>query len=208
MTTTAEQFEKDRYIKIEELIPEELVETCTLYAKAMEKFNFKDGDPLAPNSHSDKDDFLMESLLVMLTPKLEQITGLSLCPTYSYYRVYKAGEKLIEHVDRPACEISVSLCLGYDYGDKDGYKWRISVNGNKIALKPGEGVIYRGTELPHSRPTLQCSQKSWHAQVFLHYVDNNGPLTDYKYDKRPGLYYKTARPTKAAVRNPIMVKGS
>ena len=146
MSKTAEEFSKNKYIKVESLIPIELAKTCTLYAKAMEEHKFKDGDFLAPKSHSVKDDFLMESLLEMLRPKIEEVTGLSLSPTYSYYRVYKAGEKLIEHTDRNSCEISVTLCLGYDYKGKN-FKWRISMRDTKVALEPGDGVIYRGIEV-------------------------------------------------------------
>ena len=89
----------------------------------------------------------------MLLPKVEETTGLALSPTYSYYRVYKAGEELKEHCDRPACEVSLSLCLGYDYLGKN-FRWRFAIGDKKIALEPGDAVIYRGMELPHSRPKL------------------------------------------------------
>jgi hypothetical protein len=190
MISNPEHFKKNKYLRIDNIIPLDLAKTCTLYAKAMEATNYKGGDFLAPNSHSVKDDFLMESLLILLTPKIEAATGLSLSPTYSYYRVYKAGEKLIEHVDRQACEVSVSLCLGYDYQGKN-FKWRIAMDKTKVALEPGDAVIYRGIEVPHSRSTLQIAKEGWHAQVFLHYIDNNGPYTDYIYDGRPALYTKT-----------------
>jgi hypothetical protein len=151
MTGTAEAFENNRYLRVDQLISAETASLCTTYAKADEKHRYNSGDSLTQNSHSKYADFLMESLMVTLCPKIEKITGLSLTPTYSYFRVYKAGEELREHVDRPSCEISCSLCLGYDYLGKD-FKWRLNVNGNKIALSPGDGVIYRGMELPHKAP--------------------------------------------------------
>jgi hypothetical protein len=192
MTGTAESFENNRYLRVDQLISAETASLCTTYAKADEKHRYNSGDSLTQNSHSKYADFLMESLMVTLCPKIEKITGLSLTPTYSYFRVYKAGEELREHVDRPSCEISCSLCLGYDYLGKD-YKWRLIVNGNKIALSPGDGVIYRGMELPHSRPRLQTREGSWHAQAFLHYIDNQGAYTSLAFDGREELYLPTVR---------------
>jgi hypothetical protein len=34
---------------------------------------------------------------------------------------------------------------------------------------------------------------SWQQQVFLHYVDKNGPYTDKEYDGRPGIGYDTKK---------------
>ena len=165
----AQTFNQQRYLRIDQLISVDLALTCAIYAKAMEKHQYTGGDQQAPNSNSVYGDFLMESLLGMSLPKVEEITGLALSPTYSYYRVYKAGEELKEHCDRPACEVSLSLCLGYDYLGKN-FRWRFAIGDKKIALEPGDAVIYRGMELPHSRPKLQTPEGSWHAQTFLHYV--------------------------------------
>lgn len=97
----------------------------------METHQYTGGDQQAPNSNSVYGDFLMESLLGMLLPKVEETTGLALSPTYSYYRVYKAGEELKEHCDRPACEVSLSLCLGYDYLGKN-FRWRFAIGDKKM----------------------------------------------------------------------------
>ena len=56
-------------------------------------------------------DFVMENLHDFLLPRMEKATGLKLFPTYTYFRVYKNGDVLEKHKDRPSCEISVSLSL-------------------------------------------------------------------------------------------------
>ena len=129
----------------------------------------------------------MESLLETLRPKIEHLTGLSLIPTYSYYRVYTAGDELKSHVDRPACEVSVSLCLGYDYRGED-YRWNLTMGPTELAQTPGNGVIYRCLEVPHSRPIMQAPEGSWHAQVFLHYVEKGGKYEAFRYDERVSLF--------------------
>ena len=48
---------------------------------------------------------------------MQKETGLDLCPTYSYARLYKKdGDELKRHKDRPSCEISTTINLGGDPG--------------------------------------------------------------------------------------------
>jgi hypothetical protein len=49
----------------------------------------------------------------------------------------------------------------------------------------GDAIIYKGQEKVHWREPYK--EGKWQAQVFLHYVDANGPNAEWKYDKRPKL---------------------
>ena len=42
---------------------------------------------------------------------MEELTGIELWATYAFYRVYKQGDILKHHTDRPACEVSATICL-------------------------------------------------------------------------------------------------
>jgi hypothetical protein len=141
-------------------------------------------DTQAPRTPSKYADPTMEMLLEKLCPTVERTTGLSLFPTYSFFRVYKEGDVLKRHRDRPSCEISVTLCLGYDPDDP----WPIFVEGpmagTSVTLKPGDALIYRGCECPHWRNAYAGNHA---AQVFLHYVDQKGPNAEWKFDKRSGV---------------------
>ena len=182
----SEAFEQQRYIVVDNLIADLMCRTLTLYARANQTYRPQIGDVFTNKSHCVYGDFLMESLLESLRPRIERFTQLSLIPTYSYYRVYAAGDELKSHVDRPACEISVSLCLGYDYQGTD-YKWALTMGPTELVQHPGQGVIYRGLEVPHSRPIMHAPDGSWHAQVFLHYVEKGGKFEAYRYDERQSL---------------------
>jgi hypothetical protein len=46
-------------------------------------------------------------------------------------------------------------------------------------------LLYRGIECPHWREAFEGDRQ---VQVFLHYVDQKGPLADWKFDKRPVLF--------------------
>lgn len=120
-----------------------------------------------------------DTLLLQCLPKMESLTGLKLYPTYSYGRYHHAGDELSSHTDRPSCEISVTIKLG-DTGETN---WPIYMDGNKIELQTGDAVIYRGTKIPHWREKLQAPASYRMAQLFLHYVDKDGPNSKFKYDK-------------------------
>ena len=141
-------------------------------------------DPQVPGSPSAYGDPLMDMLLEKLRPTVECATGLSLFPTYSYFRVYKRGDALKRHRDRSSCEVSMTLNLGYSAKEF----WPIWVAGpagtTSVVLQPGDGLIYRGCECDHWR---EAFDGDYLAQVFLHYVDQNGPYAEWKFDKRRSL---------------------
>ena len=79
-------------------------------------------DRQIPNTYSCYADPVMETLMIKVLPKMQQETGLNLVPTYSYARLYKKGDILKRHKDRPSCEISCTLNLGGD-------PWSIFIDG-------------------------------------------------------------------------------
>jgi hypothetical protein len=60
-------------------------------------------------------------------------------------------------------------------------------------METGDLVIYRGCEVEHWREEFIAPEGSYHIQVFLHYVDANGPYADYKYDRRPSIGFNKER---------------
>ena len=54
------------------------------------------------------------------------------------------------------------------------------MNDLPIIIEKGDGVIYKGCDIEHWRPIFVQPDGSWHHQVFLHYVDLNGPYKDFK----------------------------
>jgi hypothetical protein len=159
--------------------------------------NFKDKQ--VPGSYAKYADRLMETLLVKVIPIMKDKTKLNLIPTYSYTRLYRKGNILKRHKDRPSCEISTTLNLGGDnwdiFLDPTGTNNVIDEDKNihkpnapkgiKISLKPGDMLIYSGCELEHWREPFQGNLCG---QVFLHYNHANGPYAKTNlYDKRPML---------------------
>src|SRR5262249_34709653 len=117
---------------------------------------------------------VMDDLQMSLLPRMESLTGLELFKTYNYLRIYRKGETLKIHTDRPACEISMTLCLGLR-----GDPWAIHIghydddNNHEVCLLPGDALIYHGCDLPHWRDINTSSDVL--TQIFIHYVNKHGP---------------------------------
>lgn len=183
MTDSKKNFLENGYCIVRSAISSEIRDFVTQYALFDEMRGDPAEDPQVPNSHSKYSDPAMESMLLHLQPIMEEHTGISLFPTYSYYRVYRNGDELFPHTDRESCEISATLCFNYNY-DSQVFSWPIYMDGNKVVLNPGDLVIYKGCELTHWREKLNHEEEIWHVQGFFHYVDVNGPYKSFKYDKR------------------------
>lgn len=178
---SASIFERERFLILPSLLKEP--ELAQFYRHACRKAlsaKMEPGDEQVPGTPCCYGDLMMDGLLNTLLPKIEEASGLSLLPTYSYFRVYKRGDTLARHVDRPSCEISVSLCLGFEE-EKPWPIWIEAPGGAvSVSLKAGDALLYRGIECPHWREAFEGSCQ---AQVFLHYVDRNGPCAEWKFDK-------------------------
>lgn len=144
---------------------------------------------------------VLMSFLWGMTPRIEQITGVRLLPTYSYFRTYQHGDVCRIHADRAACEHSLSLTLAY----ADGIAWPLEVADTRVAeaqrqtvrgdesfgdeahspypMAPGDGVLYRGYDYRHGRTTGNPNR--WSAHLFMHWVDRDGPYRDQAFDGKP-----------------------
>ena len=130
---------------------------------------------------------MMEVVLVDSRAAVEDVVGKELLPTYSFSRVYVEGDELERHVDRPSCEYSVTVNVACD-----GEPWPIwmqdgDAEPTKVTLSPGDAVIYKGCEVHHWRGKMTRSRVN--AQFMLHYVNKNGPYSEYHWDTRPGAGY-------------------
>jgi hypothetical protein len=135
---------------------------------------------------------------------MEKTTGLTLHPTYSYYRVYAPGDILERHKDRESCEISCTLCFNYEYTD---YEWPIYMDGTPVVLEPGDMVVYRGCDLDHWREPFDIKDlDAWQVQGFFHYVDANGPNADFKYDRRESIGYKEKKTSTVKPNTPSYIE--
>lgn len=136
-----------------------------------------------PSRFSRYADPLMEATLTASCEAFSGLVGKALTPTYSYSRVYVKGDELVAHVDRPACEYSVTVNVAYQ-GEKPWPIWMKAPDKEPVSLVlyPGDAVVYKGCEVEHWRlPMTECDVN---AQFMLHYVDRDGPNASYALDRR------------------------
>ena len=178
-------FKENKYFVFKSFLTEPLLTVAYKYALMKAKTGkTKRGDSQVPKALIFSYDLLLETLLEEVRPKVELAIDTKLYPTYAYGRVYKKGDILKRHKDRPACEVSLTLTLGSD----GSTKWPIYVSGAKgiseIYLDCGDALVYQGCEVEHWRESFGGEHQ---VQVFLHYVEQNGPKAEWKFDKRPQL---------------------
>lgn len=174
-------FNENGYVILERLISPELCEltvrTSHLGPLTSQKAKIEEQDSyiIYGSPHGDA---LMEMVQGAVEPVLEP-----LYPTYSFFRTYKRGSTLAMHTDRPACEVSISIALsqnnwGFDLVDFHG-------NHRTVYMNPGDAVMYQGMHVVHGRQQSLEDYTSSH--IFLHYVRQNGPHREFKYDQRERL---------------------
>jgi hypothetical protein len=134
-----------------------------------------------------------------LTTLVSTIVGQRIVPSFSFFRVYMQGDRLLVHSDRKSCEYALSLSLGYS----DDIVWPIEL-GEKmydfaeladrpkeetfgedayrtVMLNPGDGLLYRGVNLRHGR--MQPNPNRWSAHLFLFWVDPEGEFAELAFDR-------------------------
>jgi hypothetical protein len=190
-------FKENKYVVIKDFLNKDAASIFYNYCKLktqsidIKKFYCKESyDSLWDGRFDDEQSYgdfsyygdpVMESILQLGLNSMQNFTGLNLVCNYSYWRLYQKDSILKRHLDRKSCEISTTLCLGYDISDVDqnvypDFDWPMFIkdkNNNEIPihLKPGDMLIYRGCEVEHWREPFIGTN---HAQVFLHYNDANG----------------------------------
>jgi predicted 2-oxoglutarate/Fe(II)-dependent dioxygenase YbiX len=185
MCNQLSQFSIEKYVHLKSFLDVKNCKELTAELKRLVDQQVTVKDAQCPSSEAVHGAMAFDKLLIDLLPHFEKASGKRLYPTYSYARLYKTGEKLEIHTDRESCEISATLTLGFEgkvwpiyMGDEGG------ANASKIEMDVGDAVLYRGIEKHHWRKKFKGE---WQAQVFLHYVDADGPHKEWKFDKRQGL---------------------
>lgn len=189
MNEYVKTFQEKGYVLVKNFIPKDTAKYLYEYLKfsilahqlAGNQTAVKGDDQVIGSFTRGHGDLALDSLMKMMKPKMEEVTGLQLFPTYTYSRIYRAGNYLAHHKDRPSCEVSITLKLS---ASDDSYNWPIWMKDAEYTLDDGDGVVYRGCDLDHWRETCEAPEGWRMGQVFMHYVDANGPYPEYRYDKR------------------------
>ena len=186
MNEYVKTFQKQGYVLVKNFISKEMGKHLFEYLKLYEfgeqlrgtVQNFENDKQVLGSFAVGHGNLVFDSLMKTMKYKMEYCTGLDLYPTYSYTRLYMPGNELKIHKDRPSCEISVTVKLS----DTGWYNWPIWMVDTPYDLNDGDAVIYRGCDLEHWREPCGGYEGYQMGQVFMHYVNKNGPYAEHKYD--------------------------
>lgn len=201
--TAKEYFDKHGYAVLTNALTKQECEQLTEHMFNLHAQGKLVKDEQCPLSDAIYGDPIFEQLLNNFAEPLGKQVGKRLLPTYTYSRIYRPGDVLKRHIDRPSCEISATLTLGY----KSKRIWPISFEDNtgvevSADLDVGDLAVYKGTELDHWRLPFKGE---WHVQVFLHYVDADGPFADFAGDRRltEDLQHKNTQVKEESLNNQV-----
>ena len=110
--------------------------------------------------------------LEQLAPVVSQMAGEALKPSYAYVITYRAGAELASHVDREQCEYTITLAVDQTPEPSVEFAWPLYLETKQgritVFQAIGDGLLFRGRELPHGRDRLAegCTSTS----ILFHYV--------------------------------------
>lgn len=116
-----------------------------------------------------------------IKPKLEDHFKVKLKKTNDFGRIYTKNAILRNHRDQWHCEYSITINL---LNDPEGSVWPFMTQKSKdnewtvYEMTPGDGVVYKGTELFHKRDELlynECYQ--W----FFHFIEVGGQYDNEEF---------------------------
>jgi len=170
-----------KYKTSPQFVSKDMLNTCGRYCEIRHRINNTNFEPIKKASGNYDTTFyadpLCEAIMDFKIPHMEELTGLKLLPTYSYWRMYTFDSILGAHIDRPSCEISVTINIASNLKEP----WPIWMDDKPIYLQPGDAAIYLGEQVKHERKPFRGDYNS---QIFLHYVDKNGPYSSLAMDGR------------------------
>lgn len=120
------------------------------------------------------------SFLCKKIPEVSAFIGEDVIPTYGYTRIYRENSVLDSHLDRPSCEVSLTVHLD---GDCEWDFWIKGYNGEKshFSLNPGDAILYDGCQCEHGRTGGYKGKEYF--QMFLHYVRSKGENAHHYFDR-------------------------
>lgn len=111
--------------------------------------------------------------------KLEEELEIELEPSYSYQLTYLNNSYMIPHVDKPSCDVTLSVHIESNIPDSQKNSlfplWLLDYNQKfvKFNMNPNDAVLYNGPKIVHWRNPLLFSREVFYNQVMFHYTRKN-----------------------------------
>jgi len=181
LSSSGAAFRQRKYAPVAGLIhPFHLAALRRYYRQLIRTRQIPFGDEQSPRRYRAHNESVARFFHHQLTSSVAAIAGEPVKPSYVYVASYQSGAELEKHTDREQCEFSISLCLDYWPEPQNETPWplKLQTDSGEVAVFQGigDGLVYRGPEVPHWRDRLPDGHTS--TSIFFHYVaaDFAGPL--------------------------------
>jgi hypothetical protein len=175
------RFRESGYAPVSNLIhPFQLGELRRHFRRRIRRGAIQLGDTQSPRRYIAHNEPAARFFHLQLTKAVSDMVGEAVKPSYVYMASYLSGARLEKHTDREQCEFSITLCLDYAPEPRAATPWPLYLDTRVGTVTVyqclGDGLLYRGRELPHYRRTLAEGNTS--TSIFFHYVPAgfDGPL--------------------------------
>jgi hypothetical protein len=181
VSTATREFQRKGYAPLGHLIhPFNLAALRRYYRHAIRRGAISLGDVQSPRRYAAHDESVARFFHHQLANAISAVVGEAIKPSYVYLASYLSGADLKKHIDRQQCEFSVTLCLDFSPEPDLATSWPIRLDTAEgtvtVYQALGDGLVYRGTKVPHYRHALAEGHTS--TSIFFHYVpaDFSGEL--------------------------------
>jgi hypothetical protein len=169
-----EAYDAAGFARLRNLIPPLHVgELRRWYRRLARQGRLRYGDAQVGRRYAAYDDEIAGLLHRQLAAAVSRAVGRTVHPSYSYLAGYRDGAALPEHRDRRQCQHTLSVLLDYSPEPERQSPWpielRLPERRTMIYQSIGDGLLFRGDEIPHSRRPLPPGHSS--TSLLLHYVD-------------------------------------
>ena len=176
LARAASKFRQKDYAPLSDLIhPFHVAALRRYYRHLIRTGKIKLGDRQSPRRYVAYNEPVARFFHQQIAPVLSTVAGQALKPSYVYVASYLSGAELKKHTDRAQCEFSITLCLDFSPEPACETSWpiRLDTPQGTVAVYQGlgDGLVYRGTSVPHYRTPLPAGQTS--TSIFFHYVAEN-----------------------------------
>ena len=150
------------------------------YRRQIRKGAVRLGDDQSSRRYIAHNDPVARFFHLQLATCVTTVVGKPVKPSYVYMAAYQPGARLEKHTDREQCAFSITLFVDYSPEPVRASPWPLYLEtpGGTVTVYQalGDGLLYRGCELPHYRRTLARGNTS--TSIFFHYVaeDFSGSL--------------------------------
>ncbi|MFZ0940090.1 MAG: hypothetical protein WAN63_11710 [Candidatus Sulfotelmatobacter sp.] len=172
----ARAFREQGYVPLGDLIhPFNLAALRRYYRYAIRRGVIRLGDDQSTRRYVAHNEPVARYFHHQITNAVSAIVGEPVKPSYVYLASYLGGAELKKHTDREQCEFSVTLCLDFSPEPELATSWPVRLDTSRgvvtVYQALGDGLVYRGTKVPHYREMLGKEYTS--TSIFFHYVPSD-----------------------------------